>query len=118
MIKKVITLLILVSIIFDIVSQSLQDKYEEFKKEANKNYASFRDECNKKYVQFLIDAWEWFYGEEPTPVPDDNPISPKPYEKEKGQQSVNSLAVIPLTSVLRSVLKCQVSNMTKPKRYS
>ena len=61
-------------------SQSFQEQYESFKNETHQNYASFRDECNKKYVQFLIDAWGLYYGEEQTPIPDDNPVPPKPYE--------------------------------------
>lgn len=62
-------------------AQSFQEQYDNFKKEAQQNYASFRDEYNKKYIQFLIDAWGWYYGEEPIPVPYDNPVPPKPFEK-------------------------------------
>ena len=67
-------------------SQNFSQQYEEFKKEVHKNYTSFQGECNKKYIQFLINAWGWYYGEEPTPIPDDNPIPPKPYEKEKEER--------------------------------
>lgn len=85
------TLPILISCFFPFsfsFAQSFQEQYNSFKKEVHQNYASFRDECNKKYIQFLIDAWGWYSGEEPTPIPNDNLIPPKPYEKGKEQQPI------------------------------
>lgn len=63
-------------------SQSLKDKYNDFKQQANQNYISFRNECNQKYIQFLRDAWAQYSGEKPISVPNVTPIPPKPYEKD------------------------------------
>lgn len=79
--NKFICLISLYSVFLMGHAQSFQEQYDNFKKEAQQNYASFRDEYNKKYIQFLIDAWGWYYGEEPIPVPYDNPVPPKPFEK-------------------------------------
>ena len=87
LLKKLIFLLLLMYF-SNCFAQSFQEKYEKFKMEAHQNYASFRGECNKKYIQFLIEAWGWYYGEEPTPIPDDNPVPPKPYEEKEEQPVV------------------------------
>lgn len=63
--------------------QTFQERYEQFKKNSEKDYYSFRDECNRKYIEFLKEAWIAYYGEEPTPIPEYNPIPPRPYEKDK-----------------------------------
>lgn len=86
--RQIIILNLLIFSLFNASAQNFQEKYDSFKKETRESYTSFRDECNKKYIQFLIEAWEWYSGEEPTPVPDYKPIPPKPYEKERKDKPV------------------------------
>ena len=62
-------------------SQSLHERYKDFKKQAESKYSSFREDCNKQYAQFLLTAWDWYEGKAPLSLPmDNNPIPPKPYD--------------------------------------
>lgn len=61
-------------------AQSSEEMYHNFKQQVNKDYNSFRDECNQKYVKFLMNAWEWYEGKAPIPLPNnESPVPPKPY---------------------------------------
>lgn len=43
-------------------SQSLPERYQDFKRQAKSKYTSFREDCNKQYAQFLLTAWDWYEG--------------------------------------------------------
>lgn len=56
------------------------DAYEHFRKSMNDEYASFRNDCNQKYAEFLRQAWDWYEGNAPMPLPkEENPVPPRPY---------------------------------------
>lgn len=63
-----------------IFAQSFKEQYEQFKKNAQISYSSFRYECNQRYIKFLAEAWDWYEGKAPIPMPkDESPVPPKPY---------------------------------------
>lgn len=77
-----VVLLIIVS--FNCFSQNYRSDYDLFKNNAQNSYHSFRDECNRMYVEFLREAWDWYEGKAPIPMPkDESPVPPKPYIGEK-----------------------------------
>lgn len=86
MMKKVISFILLIP--FTGSAQSFQEQYEFFKQNAQKEYSSFRNECNQRYIQFLKDAWGWYNGEQPIPVPEYNPVPPRPFDGKGDTQPV------------------------------
>ena len=71
-------LLILISL--PAYSQDFRMQYEQFREQTIQEYASFRDECNQKYAEFLRQAWDWYDGKAPMPLPkDENPVPPRPF---------------------------------------
>lgn len=65
--------------------------YDEFKKQAQQEYDSFRAECNKKYAEFLRNAWDWYEGKSPMPIPKDEiPVPPRPYIEEDSVPTIES----------------------------
>lgn len=53
------------------------DEYEAFKHQAIREYDDFRDRANAEYAQYMRDAWAWYRGEKPMPVPKiEEPIVP------------------------------------------
>lgn len=61
-------------------SQDFREQYEQFKKKTIQEYSSFRDECNQKYAEFLRQAWDWYEGKAPMPLPKEkNPVPPRLY---------------------------------------
>jgi len=98
---KISSLLLAITIIacsFSISGQSEKNKYELFKKETQSAFSSFRDKCNKKYTIFLYNAWSWYEGSAPLPIPEeDNPIPPKPYiENNNSPVTVNPVKNSPI----------------------
>lgn len=79
-------------------SQDFREQYGRFKQKAIQEYSSFRDECNEKYVEFLRQAWEWYEGKAPLPLPkDENPVPPRPYlpDEDRGK----SVDIVPIDIV-------------------
>ena len=83
MIFKYWIFIFLISVSENSFAQTFQEQYEHFKNNAHNSFSSFRNDCNKKYVAFLRDAWMWYNGEDPIPVPENNPVPPTPYDKDK-----------------------------------
>lgn len=68
--------------------------YDEFRKQTQENYDSFRSECNKKYAEFLRNAWNWYEGKSPIPLPkDDSPMPPQPYIEEDSAPTIETMPV-------------------------
>ncbi len=44
-------------------------EYEAFKRLAIQEYNDFRDKANAEYAQYMRNAWAWYRGEKPMPVP-------------------------------------------------
>ncbi len=53
-------------------AQTEREKYEAFKKQADRSYSTFRDKVNKAYADYIKHAWEEFKA---------GPIIPKPKEE-------------------------------------
>ena len=81
-----------------VYAQDLTVKYNEFRKSALQKYSSFRDECNQTYAEFLRNAWEWYEGKNPLPIPkEENPVPPQPYQPiDKNPVSVEPKPVKPI----------------------
>lgn len=63
-----------------VFSQSFKEQYEQFKNNAQNSYSSFREECNYRYIKFLTEAWDWYEGKAPIPIPKEElSIPPRPY---------------------------------------
>lgn len=78
---KLITLLI-VLIPLNISAQSNPiEAYTDFKAQAKSEFLSFRDSANQRYTEFLREAWVWYEGKAPLPLPKDNPIPPRPFQQ-------------------------------------
>ena len=61
--------------------RDLQAEYEAFKKHTLQEYSDFREKVNQEYADFIRRSWAEYQGEKPIPIPEDNPIPPKPYEQ-------------------------------------
>ena len=74
-----------------ISAQSFKEQYEQFKNNAKNSYSSFRDECNQRYIKFLAEAWDWYEGKAPRPMPkDESPVPPKPYIGENDKPHIDT----------------------------
>ena len=95
--KKIIIILLFIFIggkNFNLYAQTVEERYYSFKKQANESFTSFREECNHKYIDFLKNAWAWYNGEAPLPIPkEETPIPPKPYD---GKGNDNPIDVSPI----------------------
>lgn len=53
------------------------EEYEAFKRQAIQDYDDFRDRANAEYARYMRDAWAWYRGEKPMPVPTiEEPVVP------------------------------------------
>ena len=76
-------------------AQSFRDEYQQFNKRVTANYSDFRNECNRKYVEFLRQAWSWYEGNAPLPLPkEENPVPPRPYKDD--EQEEPHIEIIPV----------------------
>ncbi|MDE6309209.1 MAG: hypothetical protein K2L93_01810 [Muribaculaceae bacterium] len=74
-------------------AQTMQEKYDAFRKSVISEYSSFREECNKKYIDFLKEKWNQFEQNTPLSLPEDKkPIPPAPYV----QQDSKPIATTPI----------------------
>lgn len=63
---------------------NLVERYNDFKKQANKDYIDFRDKANKEYIQFIKEAWKSYQGKPAIPKPkEEPPIPPQPYDEKE-----------------------------------
>lgn len=73
------------------LGQNFVVDFKAFKKEAQSTFYSFRVECNKKYAEFLRNAWDWYEGKSPMPIPKDEiPVPPRPYIEEDSVPTIES----------------------------
>lgn len=87
--SRVYTLIIFVVIFLDFCkAQSLDEIYNSFKLNSFNAYNNHRAECNRKYAEFLKEAWDWYEGKVPLPVPNETPLPPRPYLGENGAKPV------------------------------
>lgn len=54
-------------------------EYKQFKNKVTNNYFTFLDSCNNRYAEFLREAWDWYVGNEPLPLPKEKVVPPQPY---------------------------------------
>lgn len=54
---------------FEKLKSKYEHEYLDFKQQAEKDYEDFRDKANAEYAQFMREAWEWYKGERPMPMP-------------------------------------------------
>lgn len=74
-------LLVVLTALFLTLSVSGQNRYSEeyeaFKRRSIRKYNDFRDKANAEYAQYMRDAWAWYRGEKPMPIPTiEEPIVP------------------------------------------
>lgn len=85
-----VSIIVVLSFVHNFVhAQDFRDIYERFQQQSKQEYSSFRDECNKKYAQFLREAWNWYEGNAPLPLPKERtPIPPRPYKEDNQKPTV------------------------------
>lgn len=84
---------------FITTSQNFSEIYSEFLEKSKEEYSSFRGECNKKYIEFLENAWSWYEGKAPIPMPKESfPLPPKPYggNEDIPHVDINPVEIAPL----------------------
>jgi len=69
-------------------SLSFKNRYEAFKKQAQREYTSFRDKANKEYAEFMETAWKSYGIQEPIKMPKRQKLEPVEYDKEKAKRSL------------------------------
>lgn len=77
------------SVITNCYPNDYNEQYRSFTNEVKSSYASFHENCNKRYAEFLREAWGWYEGNEPLPLPKEDVVPPSPYrgdyEREKAE---------------------------------
>lgn len=77
-------IMILLSCTIMAQDNNLIERYNEFKKQANKDYSDFREKANKEYIQFIKEAWENYRSKPAVPKPkEEPPVPPQPYDEKK-----------------------------------
>lgn len=69
---KLVSLIIPLLLYFPTNAQNIgkySEEYEAFKRRAIQEYNDFRDKANAEYAQYMRDAWAWYRGEKPMPIP-------------------------------------------------
>lgn len=83
-------------------TRNFEEEFNDFKNAVHNDYVSFRNECNEKYAEFLKNAWQWYEGNAPMPMPKElTPLPPRPYDDNdrKGvPDEVTPIAVVPVES--------------------
>lgn len=96
--KRILIPLLLIAISSTIMGQSMEDKFEQFKREQNATfdqfkkdkqaeYDAFRKRVNEEYATFMEKAWPEFKGQpavQPQPQPKVEPVI---YEEEEGKRT-------------------------------
>lgn len=76
---------------------NFNEEYENFKKQYLREYNDYRNRVNKEYADFVRKTWKEYKGYKTTPIPDDTPIPPKPYnEKDKADPITVSPEPLPV----------------------
>ena len=93
--NKIISCLVAITVTAAVSAQSqskfdaMQERYNQFKQQAEEKYESFRDQANKKYVNFLLTSWEKFDPQRPLPTPNDEPIPPVIFKEEDRRPDID-----------------------------
>lgn len=60
---------------------TLQERYEAFKKNAKQQYDDFRMKANKQYADFINKVWQSYNAFEPLPIPKEEDVNPIIYDE-------------------------------------
>ena len=62
--------------------QNRRQEFASFIEKRQSEFARFRDSVNLEYTKFMRSAWQKYYGEEPIPAPEVEPVPVIDYETE------------------------------------
>lgn len=81
--------------------QNVNDWYNSFKMDSEKEYNTFRDKANKDYADFIRASWEFYEASPAMPKPNEEPIPPVIYKEEQEEgEDENILIDNPITILL------------------
>ena len=73
---RVIITFILIAISLTAHTQTPQERYETFRKQARGQYDDFRSRANKQYADFVKQAWRQYHSMKAVPMPFEKPVPP------------------------------------------
>lgn len=93
----ILSLLFVLFLANDCFSQDYNERYDFFAKNAKTTYDKFWEDCNKRYTEFLREAWGWYVGNEPLPLPKEKVVPPRPYmgDNEGEKAEVKPVVTVP-----------------------
>lgn len=80
-----------------ITAQSEDDftqRYDDFKRKAQKEYSDFRDEANRQYVEFVKQAWRQYKTLPAIPKPKDEEVKPVVMPEEDRNKPIDNKPVV------------------------
>lgn len=70
--------------------QNRRREFASFIEKRQSEFARFRDSVNLEYTKFMRSAWQKYYGEEPIPAPEVEPVPVIDYENEPKPKPIES----------------------------
>ncbi len=68
-------------------AQSFEERYRQFRQQAQQEYTDFRDAANQHYSEFLRSAWEYYKIEPAIPKPKEEDVPPVVYDDKQGEKN-------------------------------
>lgn len=92
LISRIIILFFLL-ISLPVYSQNLDEWYNSFKMDSEKEYNTFRDKANKDYADFIRASWEFYEASPAMPKPNEEPIPPVIYKEEQEEREDENILI-------------------------
>ena len=73
--------------------QNVNDWYNSFKMDSEKEYNTFRDKANKDYADFIRASWEFYEASPAMPKPNEEPIPPVIYKEEQEEREDENILI-------------------------
>lgn len=92
LISRIIILFFLL-ISLPVYSQNLDEWYNSFKMDSEKEYNTFRDKANKDYADFIRASWEFYEASPAMSKPNEEPIPPVIYKEEQEEREDENILI-------------------------
>ena len=92
LISRIIILFFLL-ISLPVYSQNVDEWYNSFKMDSEKEYNTFRDKANKDYADFIRASWEFYEASPAMPKPNEEPIPPVIYKEEQEEREDENILI-------------------------
>lgn len=89
--RSIVLFFLLISL--PIYSQNINDWYNTFKIESEKEYNTFRDKANKDYADFMRASWDFYEASPDIPKPKEEPVPPVIYEEQQEEREDENIVI-------------------------